>query len=76
MLVVHDLALAAAVADEVVVMAGGRTVASGAGGRRALLGRLAEVWHVDAALARTRDGRTALHMRVAGRCTATSVRVA
>ena len=59
----HDLALAAAVADEVVVMAGGRTVASGPAASVLSSARLAEVWHVDAALAADPDGRMALHMR-------------
>ena len=59
----HDLALAAAVADEVVVMAGGRTVASGPASSVLSSARLAEVWHVDAALAADPDGRMALHMR-------------
>ena len=63
LLVVHDLALAAAVADEVVVMAGGRTVASGPASSVLSSARLAEVWHVDAALAADPDGRMALHMR-------------
>ena len=63
LLVVHDLALAAAVADEVVVMAGGRTVATGAPGDVLSPGRLAEVWQVEAALAVDAGGRTALHVR-------------
>ncbi len=60
-LVVHDLALAAAVADTVVVVAGGRSVA--AGPPSAVLSRalLAEVWRVDAALEEA-EGRTALHV--------------
>jgi iron complex transport system ATP-binding protein len=52
-LVVHDLALAAAVADRVVVMDAGRTAATGS--PRAVLTpeRLEQVWRVDAEL---RDG--------------------
>ncbi|MDO8210482.1 ABC transporter ATP-binding protein [Conexibacter sp. CPCC 206217] len=66
-LVVHDLSLAAAVADTVVVIAHGRSVASGA--PEAVLGRerLADVWHVDAALERREDGHTALHVAWLGR---------
>jgi iron complex transport system ATP-binding protein len=60
--VVHDLALAAAVADRVVVMAGGRTVADGAPGEVLDAGRLAEIWHVDANLTADESGRTALHV--------------
>jgi iron complex transport system ATP-binding protein len=60
LVVVHDLALAAAVADTVVVMSKGRSVASGA--PDAVLGRerIAEVWEVDAALRRGEKGETAL----------------
>ena len=59
LVVVHDLSLAAAVADTVVVMSRGRTVATGA--PDAVLGRdrIAEVWEVDAALRRD-GGETAL----------------
>lgn len=63
LLVVHDLALAAAVADEVVVMAGGRTVATGAAADVLTPERLAEVWEVDGELAAAGDGRTGLHVR-------------
>lgn len=60
-LVVHDLALAAAVADRVVVVSEGRTVATGAPADVLTRARLADVWHVDAAL--EGDGsRTALHV--------------
>lgn len=61
LLVVHDLALAAAVADTVVVVSEGRTVASGAA--EAVLGseRLAAVWGAEAHLT-AHDGRTALHV--------------
>jgi iron complex transport system ATP-binding protein len=62
LLVVHDLALAAAVADTVVVMSRGRSVA--AGPPHEVLGRerLAEVWEVDAALQRGDAGQTALQV--------------
>lgn len=60
-LVVHDLALAAAVADTVVVVSEGRTVAAGPPADVLTRERLAEVWHVDAALD-TAGGRTALHV--------------
>lgn len=66
LLVVHDLALAAAVADEVVVMAGGRTVATGPADEVLDAARLREVWDVDAGLTRDVDGRTALHVRWLG----------
>ena len=62
LLVVHDLGLAAAVADEVVVMAGGRTVAAGAAADVLDAERLASVWHVDAALERGADGRSGLRV--------------
>ncbi len=60
-LVVHDLALAAAVADTVVVVSGGRTVAAGPPVDVLTRERLSEVWHVDAALEEV-AGRTALHV--------------
>lgn len=61
-LVVHDLSLAAAVADTVVVIAHGRSVATGAPGEVLVRERLADVWHVDAALETRADGHTALHV--------------
>ena len=61
LLVVHDLALAAAVADRVVVLSRGRAVATGAPADVLDPDRLAEVWNVDAAL-ESADGRTALHV--------------
>jgi iron complex transport system ATP-binding protein len=61
LLVVHDLALAAAVADRVVVVSDGRTVAAGAPGEVLTVERLAEVWETDAQLTE-HDGRTALHV--------------
>jgi iron complex transport system ATP-binding protein len=57
-LVVHDLALAAAVADTVVVMADGRSAATGPPREVLTPERLSEVWRVDAAL----DERGALHV--------------
>jgi iron complex transport system ATP-binding protein len=50
-LVVHDLALAAAVADEVVVVSHGRTVAAGPPDTVLTESLLADVWQVDASLA-------------------------
>ena len=50
LLVVHDLALAAAVADRVVVIREGRTVAAGPPAEVLDPERLAEVWGADAAL--------------------------
>ena len=65
LLVVHDLALAAAVADTAVVVAEGRTI--DAGGPTEVLGaeRLAETWGADARLSE-HDGRTALHVAWTG----------
>ncbi len=62
LLVVHDLALAAAIADEVVVVHAGRTVAAGPPQDVLTAGRLADVWRVDAHLATGATGRTALHV--------------
>jgi iron complex transport system ATP-binding protein len=61
LLVVHDLALALAVADSVVVVSQGRTVAAGPPAQVLTAQRLAEVWGADAWLSR-QDGRTALHV--------------
>jgi iron complex transport system ATP-binding protein len=61
LLVVHDLALAAAIADTVVVVSAGRTVAAGPPREVLTPERLAEVWHADAWLSE-HDGRTALHV--------------
>lgn len=61
LLVVHDLALAAAVADNVVVVAEGRTVAAGTPREVLSAERLAEIWGADARLTE-HDGRTALHV--------------
>jgi len=62
LLVAHDLALAAAVADTVVVMSEGRSVAAAPPGRALTRERLAEVWGVEASLQASRGGRTALHV--------------
>jgi iron complex transport system ATP-binding protein len=62
LLVAHDLALAAAIADTVVVMSGGRTVAAGRPGQVLDPARLAEVWNADAELRIDEDGRTALQV--------------
>jgi iron complex transport system ATP-binding protein len=61
LLVVHDLALAAAIADTVVVVSEGRTVATGKASEVLDPGRLAAVWGADARLTE-HDGRTALHV--------------
>jgi iron complex transport system ATP-binding protein len=62
LLVLHDLALAAAIADRVVVMADGRTVASGAGQDALTPERIAEVWRVGATLSFPSAGQTALRV--------------
>jgi len=61
LLVVHDLALAAAVADTVVVVSEGRTVATGPAAKVLTSERLTEVWKAEAHLTE-HDGRTALHV--------------
>ncbi|UGS37923.1 ABC transporter ATP-binding protein [Capillimicrobium parvum] len=61
-LVVHDLALAAAVADSAVVISRGRSVACGPPGDVLHRERLREVWHVGAELEADGTGRTALHV--------------
>jgi len=71
-LVVHDLALAAAVADTVVIVDRGRTVARGHATAVLDRQRLAEVWNVDAELEPGDGGRTAL--RVAWTTAASGVR--
>jgi iron complex transport system ATP-binding protein len=58
LLVVHDLALAAAIADTVVVMAKGRSAATGAPREVLTPDRLSEIWGVDASF----DARGALHV--------------
>jgi iron complex transport system ATP-binding protein len=61
-LVVHDLALAAGVADEVVVVSRGETVCHGAPAEILTPEVLADVWHVSAGLTATPGGHTALHV--------------
>jgi len=61
LLVVHDLALAAAIADTVVVVSEGRTVAAGTAQEVLSAERLAGAWGADARLS-AHDGRTALHV--------------
>lgn len=60
-LIVHDLALAAAIADRVVVLAEGRTIATGEPGRVLTPELIAEVWGVDAQMVH-HQGRSALHV--------------
>lgn len=62
LLVVHDLALAAAVADDVVVVSEGRTLASGSPEEVLTSERLAEVWGVEASLEVFEDDHTALRV--------------
>lgn len=61
LLVAHDLALAAAVADRAVVIARGRSVATGAPTDVLTRELLSEVWRVDADL-EAANGRTALRV--------------
>jgi iron complex transport system ATP-binding protein len=61
LLVVHDLALATAVADRVVVVSEGRTVATGSPQEVLTRDRLAETWGADARLT-VEEGRTALQV--------------
>jgi iron complex transport system ATP-binding protein len=61
LVVVHDLALAAAVADAAVVVSEGRTVAAGRPAEVLTAERLAETWGADARLTE-HEGRTALHV--------------
>ncbi|HTR75589.1 MAG TPA: ABC transporter ATP-binding protein [Solirubrobacterales bacterium] len=68
LIVVHDLALAAAVADRVVVVHDGRTEATGAPATVLDRERLTRVWGADAHLSAA-DGRTALHVAWLGRGT-------
>lgn len=62
LLVVHDLSLAAAIADDVVVMSEGRSVASGPPLETLTREQLAKVWGVSASLEVSQDDRTALHV--------------
>jgi iron complex transport system ATP-binding protein len=61
LVVVHDLALAAAVADRVVVVAAGRTEAAGEPTAVLTPERLSRIWGAEAHLTAER-GRTALHV--------------
>lgn len=61
LLVVHDLSLALAIADTVVVVSEGRTVASGRPAAVLTPERLSAVWGADARLTE-HEGRTALHV--------------
>lgn len=61
-MVCHDLALASAIGDEVVVLSAGSTVATGAPDEILTEQRIASVWHVEAGLQHSPDGRTALHV--------------
>jgi iron complex transport system ATP-binding protein len=61
LVVVHDLALAAAAADRVVVVHEGRTEAAGAPAEVLTPERLRRVWGADARLT-AESGRTALHV--------------
>ncbi len=60
-LIVHDLALAAAVADRVVVMSHGRTIATGTPQAVLTSQLISDVWGVEAELVQ-REGRSALHV--------------
>lgn len=62
LLVAHDLSLAAAIGDRVVVMSNGNTVADGKPLETLSQERLAEVWGVDASLEVSAGDRTALHV--------------
>jgi iron complex transport system ATP-binding protein len=61
LLVVHDLALAAAVADTAVVVSDGRTIAAGPPVEVLTPGQLATTWGAEAHLTE-HDGRTGLHV--------------
>lgn len=60
-LIVHDLALAAAIADRVVVMNHGRTIATGEPARVLTPELIADVWGVEARMVH-HEGRSALHV--------------
>lgn len=74
MLVAHDLSLAAAVADTVVVMSSGRTVAAGPPLEALTRERLEDVWGVDASL-QASARHTALHVAWLGAGPAVDMRV-
>lgn len=60
-LIVHDLALAAVIADRVVVMSHGETIATGAPAEVLTPQLIADVWGVEAEMVH-HEGRTALHV--------------
>ncbi|MCO5315491.1 MAG: ABC transporter ATP-binding protein [Solirubrobacterales bacterium] len=60
-LILHDLALAAAIADRVVVMTAGETIATGEPHRVLTPELIARVWGVEAAMVH-HEGRSALHV--------------
>jgi iron complex transport system ATP-binding protein len=60
-LIVHDLALAAAIADRVVVMSDGKTTATGTPAEVLQSQLIADVWGVEAELVR-HQGRSGLHV--------------
>lgn len=61
LLIVHDLALAAAIADRVTVISDGRSIATGTPPEVLKQQLIAEVWGVEAELVQ-REGRSALHV--------------
>lgn len=60
-LIVHDLALAAAVADRIVVMSDGRTTATGSPAKVLTPQLISQVWGVEAEMVH-HEGRSALHV--------------
>lgn len=60
-LIVHDLALAAAISDRVVVMSDGETIATGTPDAVLTPQLIADVWGVEAEMVH-HEGRTALHV--------------
>lgn len=62
LLVVHDLSLAAAIADHVVVLSNGESVADGPPMETLTKEMLADVWGVEASLAVSADEHTALQV--------------
>jgi iron complex transport system ATP-binding protein len=67
LLVVHDLSLAAAIADRVVVISKGRSVADGTPRQVLTAKRLRDVWGVDAKVRSGRSGSTGLDVAWLGR---------